>query len=96
LRANFQSRNGTIFRHKPNFIDLDAVFSGQRGLQLLCKGAWLGVPTWERTHESRELRLCGAWREVDAGDTRTGQQLRETFFRARRAQRHAVEENLAS
>jgi hypothetical protein len=96
LRANLEARDGTVFRHKPNFVDLDTGLSRQRGLQLFRQGTRLGVPTWERARESRELCLCGGWCEVNAGDSRTGQQLRETFFRPRCAERHAIQKDLVS
>jgi hypothetical protein len=96
LRRHFNSRHGAVFRNKPYFVDLDAGVSGQRRLQLFSELVGLGVAARKRAHEPRKLRLCQIFREVNAGDSRRGQQLRETSFARRRSQRHSVQQDLVS
>ena len=92
LRGHFDSRDGTVFRHEANFVDLDAGFPGERRLQLLGQRARLGISAGKSAHKSRKMSLCGIWCEVNAGDPRTDQQLRETFFRRGSPEWHAVEQ----
>jgi hypothetical protein len=96
LRGDFDSRHGSVFRHVPDLIDLDAGLPGQRGLQLFSQLARLVVSTRECAHEPREIALRGVWGKMNAGNSGTRQKLRETFLRRRRAQRHAVQHDLIS
>jgi hypothetical protein len=96
LRRNFNPRHGAVFRHKPYFVDLDAGVSRQRRLQLFRKLVGLGVAARKRAHEPRELRLRQVFCEVNAGDSRRGQQLRETPLACRRSQRHSIQQDLVS
>jgi hypothetical protein len=94
LRRHLDAGHGTVFRHKPNLVDADARLSRQRRLQLFRELVGLGVAAWKRAHEPRKLRLCQIFREVNAGDSRSGQQLRETPLARRRSQRHSVQQYL--
>jgi hypothetical protein len=96
LRGDFDSSDRGIFRYVTNLIDLDAGFTGERGLQLLCERSWLGIAAGKCANEAGELRLRQSRREMNAGNSRTGQQLREAFFAGGRAERHAVQQNLVA
>src|SRR5713226_4955857 len=96
LRGHFDSSNGRIFRDIADLVDLDARFSGERGLELFSERRRLGVAAGKSADEACELRLSQIGREVDAGDTRSNQQLREAAFASRGTQGHTVEQNLVS
>jgi hypothetical protein len=80
LRGHLDSRDGRIFRDIANLVDLDARFTGECGFQLFCERGGLGIATRKSAHEPRELRLCQSGREVNTGNSRADQHLRETFF----------------
>jgi hypothetical protein len=77
LRRHLDARHRRIFRDVANFIDLNARLSRQRGFQLFRKRRRLGVSAGEGAHKSRELRLRGRWRKMNASDSRGNQKLRE-------------------
>jgi hypothetical protein len=73
LRRHLDARDRRIFRNVADFIDLDARLSRQRGFQLFREGRRLRVSAGEGAHKSRELRLSGRWRKVNARDSRGNQ-----------------------
>jgi hypothetical protein len=85
LRGNLDSGHRGIFRHVTNLVYLDAGFAGERGFQLLRERRGLGVSAGKRAHEAGQLRLCQGRREVNAGDARRNQQLREATLAGRRS-----------
>jgi hypothetical protein len=96
LRGHLDPRHGRIFRNIANLVDLDARFTGQCGFQLFCERGGLGIAAWKSAHEPRELWLRQSRREVDAGNSRAHQHLRETFFTRGSTKWHAVQQNLVS
>jgi hypothetical protein len=96
LRGHLDSRHGRIFSDIANLVDLDARFTGKCGFQLFCERGGLGIAARKSAHEPRELWLCQSRREVDAGNSRAHQHLRETFFTGGCAEWHAVQQNLIS
>ena len=59
LRRHLDPSDGSIFRHVPNFVDLDAGLSGQRRFQLFRQLAWLIVSAGKCANEPRKVALCG-------------------------------------
>jgi hypothetical protein len=96
LRRHLDPGHGSVFGHVANFVDLDVAPSGQRRFQLLRQLAGLVVSARKRAYKTRKVALCCVGRKMNAGDSGTGQELRETFFRRRCAQRHAIEHDLIS
>jgi transcriptional regulator CtsR len=94
LRGHFDPSHRRIFRDVANLVDLNTRFTGERGLQLFCERGGLGVAAWKTAYEAGELRLRQIWREVNAGNARASQQLRETFFTGGCAEWHAVQQDL--
>ena len=94
LRGHLNSRHGRIFRDVANFVDLDARFTGEGRFQLFRERGGLGIAAWKSAHEPRELWLRQSRREVDAGNPRAHQHLRETFFTGGCAERHTIQQNL--
>src|SRR5882672_2984504 len=94
LRRDFCASYGRIFSDIANLVDLDAVVSSERGLQLFSKRSRLRVASGKCTHESRELLLCETRRKVNTRDAGGGKQLRETALCGGGAQRHTVQQNL--
>jgi hypothetical protein len=94
LRGNLDSCNGRILRDIANFIDLNARLTGERGFQLFRERGRLCVATGKRAHKPRELRLRQSWSEVDAGNSRAGQELCKTLFTGGSAERHTIQQNL--
>jgi len=95
LRGHLDASHGGIFRDVTNLVDLNAGFTGERGFQLFRERGWLGVAAGKAPHEAGKLRLREIWREMNAGNSRACQQLREAFFTGGRAERHTVQQNLA-
>jgi hypothetical protein len=81
LCGGFDTGHGLIFRHKPDVIDFYAGIPGQSGFQLFGQGASFDAAGWERPHKPRELCLRGVGCEVNAGNPRRRQELRETSLR---------------
>jgi hypothetical protein len=94
LRGDLDPGHRRIFCHVSDFIHFDAGISCGRGLELFGQRGRLCVSAGRRADEARELRLSQSRREVDAGDSGGGEQLRETSFAGRRPQRHAIEQDL--
>jgi len=94
LRGHLDSRHGAVFRNKPNLVDLNARVSRHRGLQLLRQLAGFCVAAGKRANKARELGLRQVFREVNTGDSRRCQKLRETPLASGRSQRHAVQQDL--
>jgi len=94
LRSHLDTCHGRIFRNIANLIDLDARFTGERGFQLLRERGGLCVAAGKTSYEPRKLRLRQIWREVNAGNTGTRQQLREAFFTSGCAERYAIQQDL--
>jgi hypothetical protein len=92
----FDSSDRRVFRNVTNFVDLDAGFTSEGGLQLFGKRGRLSVATGKRAHETSKLGLRKSRRKVNAGDSGAHQHLRETFFASGCAERHAVEQDLIS
>jgi hypothetical protein len=69
LRCNLDARYRRVFRNVADFIHPDAGISCQRGFQLFGEGRGFGVSAGEGAHKSRELRLRGRWRKMDARDS---------------------------
>jgi hypothetical protein len=57
LRRNLDARDGRIFRHIANFVDLDACLARERGFQLFRERGRLRVAAGKGAHEARELWL---------------------------------------
>jgi hypothetical protein len=96
LRGHLDPRHGRIFSDVANLVDLDARFTSERRFQLFCERGRLGIAAGKTAYEAGKLRLRQIGREVNAGDTRACQQLREAFFTSGRAEWHTVEQNLIS
>jgi hypothetical protein len=96
LRRHLDSGHGTVFRNKPNLVDPDTRVSRHGRLQLFRQLAGFCVAAWKRAHKTRELRLRQIFREVNAGDSGSRQQLRKTPLARGRSQRHAVQQDLRS
>jgi hypothetical protein len=96
LRRDLDSGHRSIFRDVANFVDLDGAFTGERRFQLLGELAGLVVSAGEGAHESREVALRGIGRKMNAGDSRTSEKLRETFFSCGGTERHAVQHDLVA
>jgi bifunctional pyridoxal-dependent enzyme with beta-cystathionase and maltose regulon repressor activities len=94
LRGHLDPRHGRIFSDVADLVDLDARFAGERRLQLFCERGRFGVAAWKTAYEAGKLWLRQIGREVNAGNTGTCQQLRETFFTSGCAEWHTVEQNL--
>jgi hypothetical protein len=94
LCGDFDTRHGLIFRHKPDLIDFYAGIPGQSSFQLFGQSASFGAAGWERPHKPRELCLGGVWSEVNAGNPRPCQELRETSLSGCRTQWHSIEQDL--
>jgi hypothetical protein len=52
LRSNLDSRDGSVFRHEPNFIDLYGRVSSERGLQLFGQSSGLRAAAWKCAHKA--------------------------------------------
>jgi hypothetical protein len=96
LRRHLDPGHRAIFGHISDFVNLDAGLAGKRGFQLLGQGTGFRVTARKCANESRKISLCSVWREVNAGDSRRCQQLREALLRRRRSQRHAVQNDLVA
>ena len=94
VRRNLDSRHRTVFRDETNFVDLNARIPGQRSFQLFRERTRLGIAVRKSANKPRELWLAEIWCEVNAGNSRSDQQLRETFFGRRCAQRHSIQQYL--
>jgi hypothetical protein len=90
LRGDFDTRNGLIFRDKSDLVDFYGGIPGQSGLQLFGQGARLGAAGGEGPHKAGELCLSGVWSEVNAGNPRRGQELRETSLSGCRTEWHSI------
>jgi hypothetical protein len=80
LRSDLDSCNRRVFRDVANFINPNARLASQRIFQLFGQGRRLGIAAGKGADEPRKLRLSKTWREVNAGDSGTYQQLCETAF----------------
>jgi len=69
LRGNLDACHRSVFRNIADFIHLDAGVSRQRGFQLFRERRRLGISAGEGAHKSRELRLRGRWRKMNARDS---------------------------
>jgi hypothetical protein len=96
LRGNLDSGYGRIFGDITNLVYLDAGFPGKRGFQLLRERGRLGISAGEGANETCQLRLRQRWSEVNAGDARGNQQLREAALSGGRSQGHAIQQNLGA
>jgi hypothetical protein len=94
LRGHFHTSGGSIFRNVANFVDLDCCFPRERRFQLLRKRRWLRIASGKCADKSRELRLPKIRSEVDAGDTRCREQLREAAFCGGSAEWNTIKQNL--
>jgi hypothetical protein len=94
LRGHLDSRHGRIFRDIANLVDFDARFTGECGFQLFGERGGLGIAARKSAHKPRELRLCQSRGEVDAGNSRAHQHLREALFTSRCSEWHAIQQNL--
>jgi hypothetical protein len=96
LRGHLDPGYRRIFGNIANLVDLNAGFTGERRFQLLSKRGRFCISAGKAPHEPGKLRLREVGREVDAGNSRARQQLRETFFAGRGAKRHTIQQDLVS
>jgi hypothetical protein len=96
LRRHLNSSHGRIFGDVADLVNLDAGFTGERGFQLLRERGRLCVAAGKASNKACKLGLRKIWREVNAGNSGTGEQLCETFFAGGSAQWYTVQQDLVS
>jgi len=80
-----------IRSHEADFVDTDALGTGEGGLQLESQFRRLGFAGGKGAHKAPKLFFSHGRKELDAGESRGGEQLRKLFFSGRPFQRYPVQ-----
>jgi hypothetical protein len=77
--------------HEADFVDADALGTGEGGLQLESQFRGLRFARGKGAHKAPKLFFGHGRKELDAREPRGGEQLRKLFFSGRPFQRYPVQ-----